>query len=44
MSNQFNKITSKKFLDNFFKIRKKKIKKINSGIYSDNPIFLITIQ
>ena len=33
------KITSKKFLDNFFKFRKKEIKKINSGIYSDSYIY-----
>ncbi len=30
------KITSKDFLDNFFKVRKHQIKKINSGIYTDS--------
>ena len=33
------KISEKKFLDNFFETRKKKIKKINSGIYSDSYIY-----
>ena len=33
------KITSKKFLDNFFQIRREKIKKINSGIYTDSYIY-----
>lgn len=33
------KITSKKFLNNFFDKRKKKIKSISSGIYSDSYIF-----
>ena len=33
------KITSKNFLDNFFKKRIKKIKSITSGIYSDDYIF-----
>ncbi len=32
-------VSSKNFLDEFFKSRKKKIKKINSGIYSDSYIF-----
>ena len=34
-----NKISSQEFLNNFFKNREKKIKKINSGIYSDEYIF-----
>jgi len=33
------KISSKKYLDTFFKIRKKKIKEINSHIYSDYFLF-----
>ena len=37
--NAINTISSKNFLDDFFKKRKKKIKKINSGIYSDNYIY-----
>ena len=37
--NAINTISSKKFLDNFFEKRKKKIKKINSGIYSDTYIY-----
>lgn len=37
--NAVNTISSKKFLDNFFEKRKKKIKKINSGIYSDTYIY-----
>ena len=37
--NAINTISSKKFLDSFFEKRKKKIKKINSGIYSDSYIY-----
>ena len=32
-------VSNKKFLDNFFETRKKKIRKINSGIYTDSYIF-----
>ena len=34
-----NKISSQKFLNNFFKNREKEIKRISSGIYSDEYIF-----
>jgi len=34
-----NQISSEKFLDEFFKSRKKKIRKINSGIYSDSYLY-----
>lgn len=32
-------VSSEKFLNDFFKLREKEIKKINSGIYSDSYIF-----
>ena len=34
-----NVITDKSFLDNFFKIRKKEIYRINAGIYTDDYIY-----